>query len=236
VYCALPANQNVSVSLAAFNGLRSVSPELVYLRAASNPFGAELMLEQQKTLSIKSMGRGLIRLPETLLGNRQFRLNTDSGGRWFMNYQEQCRGERYLKRQVFVLGQNAGLDFTVPHSGIDEVLSVRWYVPLNTVERSQIQVTIEAITSTGSSPLIPTSWTNRKHVYDIRPLASKPMPILYSQGQGLTGGELFVIPLNSDLPPGEYRIHMSLAKGAAGYVTLSQMLPGIYDQRRFFSG
>jgi hypothetical protein len=60
------------------------------------------------------------------------------------------------------------------------------------------------------------------------------MPILYTQGQTLTNGERFAIPLNSDLPAGAYRIRLALAKGAEGLVTLSQIKAGNYEQRRFF--
>lgn len=234
VYCALPVNQDLSVSLAALTGLRSVSPELIYLRDDGGPFSAELWMHRHKALALNLMGRqGIIRLSETALGDRPLRLNTDSGGRWLMNYQAQCHGQRYLKRRVFALNAGAGLDFVVQHGAIDEVLSARWYSPLNTVERSQIKVDIDAMTAV-SPAVVSTTWTNRKQLYDIRPLPSKAMPVLHTQGQALSNGELFAIPLNSDLPAGEYRIHIALAKGSPGYVMLSQTLPGVHDQRRFY--
>lgn len=235
VYCALTVNQDTQVKLNAFSGLRSISPELIFLRDKLSPFTAELFLNQQKVVSMNSIGQqGIMRLPETALGNQRIRLNTNSGGRWLMNYQAQCTGEKYLKRRVFVLSAGAALDFVVQHAQEDEVLSARLYSPSNTVDRSQIKVDIEAITATAPTAAVSTTWTYKNRLYDIRPLQTEAMPVLYAQGQALSNGERFSIPLNSDLPAGAYHIRIGLAKGAAGYITLSQIKAGVHEQRRFY--
>lgn len=235
VYCALVVNRDNPIKLAASNGLRSISPELIFLRDNSRPFTAELFANQEKVLMMNTMGQqGILHLPEMAVGNQRLRLNTDSGGRWLMNYQEHCTGEQLLKRRVFALNTNAPLDFIVQHAAADETLSARWYSPINTVDRSQIKVDIEAINATSSTASIFTNWTYLNRLYDIRLLPSKAMPVLYTQGQIVTNGERFAIPLNSDLPAGAYRIRLALAKGAAGLVTLSQIKAGNYEQRRFF--
>jgi hypothetical protein len=235
VYCALTVNHDTQVKLNAFSGLRSISPELIVLREKSSPFAAELFLNQQKVFTINAIGQqGVMRLPETALGNQRLRLNTNSGGRWFMNYQAQCAGQQYLKRRVFALNADAALDFVVQHAPQDEVLSARLYSPVNTALRSQIKVDIAAITATAARTAVSTNWTDQKRLYDIRPLPTKAMPVLYAQGQALSNGERFSIPLNSDLPVGAYRIRIALAKGAAGYITLSQIKAGVHEQRRFY--
>jgi hypothetical protein len=235
VFCPLTANQDTHVKLDAFNGLRSVSPELVFLREKPGPFSAELFLNQQKVFSMDLTGQqGTMHLPEIALGNQHLRLNTDSGGRWLMNYQAQCAGEKYLKRRVFMLKAKTELDFVIQHAAADELLSARWYSPDNTTDRSQIKVDIEAVTANTLAAGVFSQWTNLKRLYDIRPLSTKAMPVLYTQGLTLMNGERFAIPLNSDLPAGPYRIRITLAKGAEGLITLSQTKVGVQEQRRFF--
>ena len=235
VYCALAVNQDTQVKLDAFAGLRRISPELIFLRNDTKPFHAELFFNQQKVAAMDAMGQqGVIHPPETNLGNQRLRLNTDSGGRWLMNYQAQCKGERYLKRRVFALNANAPQNFVVQHTREDEVFSARLYSPNNTVERSQIKVDITAIKANAPRASVATSWTYTNRLYDIRPLPTKAMPILYTQGQTLSNGERFSIPLNSDLPAGAYQIRMALANGAAGYIILSQIKAGVHEQRRFY--
>jgi len=235
LYCRVPVNRDASVTLSALDGLQSVAPELIFLRDNSAPFSAELLLNRQKTVAIHSIGRqGVMHLPGTPLGKQLLRLNTDSGGRWLMNYQAQCVAEQYLKRRVFALNAGVALDFVVDHAAEDEVFSARLYSPTDADERTQIKVDIEANTATADSSAVLTNWTYKNRLYDIRPLATKAIPVLYSQGQSLSNGERFSITLNSDLPAGAYRIRIALAKGAPGYITLSQIKPGVHQQRRFY--
>lgn len=234
VYCSLPANRDAQVKFGALAGLRSISPELIFLRNNDGPFSAELSVNQQKAASMQSIGRiGIMRLPETSIGRHNIRLNTDSGGSWLMNYQAQCSGEQYLKRRVFALNAGAALDFIVEHAPEDEVFSARLYSPNNTIDRAKIKVDIRPLTSIATPP-VSSNWTYQNRLYDIRPLSGKALPILYSQGQYLSNGERFSISLNSDLPAGRYHIRIASAKGEAGFVTLSQVKTGIHQQRRFY--
>jgi hypothetical protein len=235
IYCALPANQDTQVKLNAFSGLRSISPELIFLRDGTRPFHVELFVNQRKVTALDAMGQqGVVRPPEITTGNQSLRLNTDSGGRWFMNYQSLCKGEMYLKRRVFALKSDNTLNFTVQHAQEDEILTARLYSPINSTERSQIKVEISALTQNKARSSVTTSWTYKNRLYDIRPLPAKAMSMLYSQGRYLSNGERFIIPLNSDLPAGSYQISIALTNGTAGYIMLSQIKAGVYEQRRFY--
>ncbi len=235
VYCSLTVNRDTQVQLNAVGGLRSISPELIFLRSNASPFTAELFLNQQKVAAIDSIGlQGIMHLPETALGNQQIRLNTDSGGRWLMNYQAQCAGERYLKRRAFTLNADAALDFIVQHEAQDEILSARLYSFNDSINRSQVTVNIDAVSAAATGSAVSTNWTYKKRLYDIRPLQTKAIPVLYAQGQTVSNGERFSIPLNSDLSAGAYHIRIALAKGAAGLITLSQIKAGVHEQRRFY--
>ena len=235
IYCTLPPNQTVQIKLDAVTGLHSVAPELLYLRPTPSPFTADMFFNQQKIETIDSMGKqGFMYLPQLPLGDYELRLQTQSGGNWYMNHQTQCTGQRFLKRRVFALNPTTPLDFIVEHSAADEVFSAHVYSASNTSERSQINVDIQSLNATANKAMLASTWTYQHRAYDIRPLPNNAMPILYSQGQTMSNGERFAIPINADLPAGTYRLRLSLAKGAAGYITLSQIKAGKYDQRRFY--
>lgn len=235
IYCALPVNHDNEVQLTAVKNLRSIAPELVFLRDNASPFTAAVFFNQQEALNINSIGQqGIMHLPEIAVGTQHIRLNTNNGGRWFMNHQANCAGQRYLKRRVFALNADTPLDFIVQHAPEDEAFSARLYSPAHTVDRSQIKVNIDAITAVAPSAPVVSNWTYKNRLYDIRPLSKEAMPVLYAQGQSVTNGERFTISLNSDLPAGAYRIRLALAKGPSGYITLSQIIAGEHEQRRFY--
>lgn len=235
VYCELVTHQNVPITLVANSGLQSITPELIFLRTSNQPFKAELLVNQEKVLTVNSMGQqGVINLPDIAVGKQQLRLTTDSGGRWLMNHQQHCAGQRWLKRRAFSLTADTPLEFIVPHGALDETLTAHFYSPLNTIERSQIKVNIEAIDVAPATDFAFINWTDTNRLYDIRPLLSDPITMLYNQKQRSNNSERIAIPINSDLPAGTYRVRLSLIQGSAGLVTLSLVNAGIYDQRRFF--
>ncbi|NOT10432.1 MAG: hypothetical protein HOP23_01115 [Methylococcaceae bacterium] len=247
IYCQMPVGHEFSANIKAYGGLRSVSPEFIYLRSNKGEFDFKLFIDQQKKIAGNSIGlQGNIHAPEIPAGHHQISLNSNGGGRWFMNYNAQCSGGRYIKRRVFALpspvvsasqknANNAELIFMVNHQHLqDEILSARFYSPNNALERSQITVKIEPVTQNAAMPAVLNNWTYTNRLYDIRPMQDTPMPILYTQGQTMKTTEFFVIPFNSDLPGGDYRIHIALKNGPSGYIALSQVKAGLYEQRRFF--
>ena len=247
LYCQLPIGHNFSAHISSPGGLRSVSPELIFLRNNTAEFNFNVFTDQQKNLALNTMGRqGNIHLPEIAVGPHQFLINTNSGGRWYINYNDQCSGERFIKRRIFALpsvtastkqaaAPEAKLTFTFEHRHLqDELLSARFYSPRNTLDRSKIKVQIEQISQTAMMPPVMDNWTFINRLYDIRPMQDIAMPVLYTQGQTMNTTEFFVIPLNSDLPGGVYRIHIALKDGPSGYISLSQLKTGQYEQRRFF--
>jgi len=237
VYCQIPANRELSSQIEALPGLSGISPELLVLRDNNHPFTVKISLNGEKALAAAGIGlQSLFRLPEIQPSRYHLRLESDDrSGQWLLNYQGQCPGKRYLKRRAFALETGAGLEFVVPHAAAGEILSARWYTPPDHAGRAQLKVSIAAVQSTDTVGFAgSTVWTHNNRLFDIRPLSAPPMPVLYSQGQTLGNGERFAIPINSDLPPGDYRIRITLAKGGPGYLSLSQTRPGLHGGRRFF--
>jgi hypothetical protein len=248
IYCHLSLNHESSANIKANGSLRSVSPELIFLRNDKGQFDFKLAIDQQTKIAGNSIGQqGNIHFPEIATGHHRISLNSRGGGRWYMNYSANCSGDQYIKRRVFALPsplvsakqKNANeteLTFVINHQPLqDEIFSVRFYSPNKTLERSLIKVRIEPLTQQNTAmPTVLNNWTFTNRLYDIRPIQDTPMPILYTQGQTMNTTEFFVIPLNSDLPGGTYRIHVALQKGPSAYITLSQVKPGLFEQRRFY--
>ncbi|MBK8816247.1 MAG: hypothetical protein IPN42_12465 [Methylococcaceae bacterium] len=235
IFCDLAQNRNNTVKLSAINGLQTIAPELIYLRNDIKPFKFEFIVDSEKINTMEAMGKqGVIRTPELEVGSRTMRLNTDSGGRWLMNYRSQCQGKRYLKKRVFALNSNRPLEFIVEHGSEDEVFTARFYTVSGNAERSQIKVSITPLAEIEGRGFITESWTYTHRLYDIRPLPNSKLPVLYKQYRNMNDRELIAIPLNSDLPAGSYRIQAALVQGSPGYAILSQIKPGKHEQRRFY--
>jgi hypothetical protein len=77
-------------------------------------------------------------------------------------------------------------------------------------------------------------WTFNKRSYDIRAPEGEPSKVLDSGGQYLNSGESFFVPFNRDMPKGLYRIKIALKRGASGYLSLSHIKQGLYEQTKFY--
>lgn len=236
VYCEITPNRAVPVSISAAHRLQTVAPELVYLRDSVEPFKFDLDLDGRPALMAEAIGKqGVYRLPEIPVAKHRLRLKSSGGGQWLMNYQSVCAGKRALKKRVFKLEADTPVEFTVKHGLEDDVFTARFFTLAGNDGRSQIKIDISPETAaerTGNA--LAENWTYTRRVYDIRPPENGLTPVMYDQKQSMNAGEQFVIPVNRDLPEGNYRIRAALAGGSPGMIILSQIKPGSHEQRRFY--
>ncbi|MDD1622425.1 MAG: hypothetical protein LUQ11_13195 [Methylococcaceae bacterium] len=233
LYCRLPVGVEASLDIKGATDLQTVAPELIFLRNSAAPFAFELDIDHQKILAASSMGRqGTIRLPNLTTGRHRIRLAAPKDGEWLMNYLKGCNSLRYLNRRIFKLNRS-GLTFILEHqAGKDENFSGRFFVAAGTHERSDIEISVEGIgVNRALTPELPINWTFTRRNYSIRADNKTKQIVLYSQEQ-LTEGENFLIPLNSNLPPGNYQVKINLKNGPEGFVGLSRLDPGLHEQHK----
>lgn len=234
VYCQLQPNQLHQVKLKTYGNLPRVSPELIYIRPRKNAFDVSVYVDRKLSLDMPAIGQqGSFRLTGLMRGRHSIKLKTRGGGQWLMNYISACPTQTFLKRRVFKL-KNRQLSFIYTNKKAeDRMFSGRFYTANGNNKRSVIQVSIEPMQKRPSQK-VKKNWTFTRRRYDLRAAKGPSSIVLYKHGYYLNSGESFFIPFNSDMPKGRYRIKMTLKGGASGYVALSQVDPGLHEQRRFY--
>ncbi|MEK8019083.1 MAG: hypothetical protein VSS75_019610, partial [Candidatus Parabeggiatoa sp.] len=102
-----------------------------------------------------------------------------------------------------------------------------------TQERLQVQVTLGAEAKIKATHN--TGWTFPQRQYDLRAAGEGEIVVLNTRNEFVDVGQFFVIPLQDDLPAGEYQITLKPQKSLGAYLTLSKITAGLEEQRQFFS-
>lgn len=234
VYCQLALNRNNLIDFKAYGVMSNFSPELIYDRKLNSAFDVAIYLDGKKVLQRPLIGQqGAVKLPLLKRGRHQIKISTSGGGRWMMNYVGKCPSKTYLKRRVFKFNQGR-LSFLYHNKkAIDRVFSGRFYSAAGNKQRADIQISIEALHKQVVQ-MPRKAWTFTQRRFDIRPPAGSNSIVLNSHGHYLNAGESFFIPFNSDMPKGLYRIKIRLNNRIPAYLALSQLQPGLFEQRRFY--
>ena len=234
VYCTFDANQLHQIKLKAYAKLSPLSAELMYIRPHKNAFNVSVFVDKKLILDMPAIGQqGAFKLPKLAQGIHQIKVLTKDSGQWFLNHVSACSSPAYLKRRVFKL-KNRQLTFLFKNDQSKErVFSGRYYTAPGISTRSVFDVDIEPLHK-HPTKLLQEKWTYLRRRYDIRPPQGENTIVLQSHGHFLNPGESFFIPFNSDMPLGQYRIKMTLRQGTPGYLSLTQVQPGAYEQRRFY--
>lgn len=234
VYCQIQPNQRNHLTFKAFGNLPQISPELIYIRPHKSAFNVAVSIDREQVLAMPAIGQqGIFKLPTLGNGNHTVKVTTQGGGGWYMNYVSGCKSSVFLKRRVYKL-TNQQLTFSYSNLQLeDKVFSGRFYTQANSTQRSVIEVSIEPL-----QKQLPhkrqEDWTFTRRSYDIRPAQQQPSVVLHSHGHFLNSGESFFIAFNRDMPKGRYQIKIKLKQGTSGYMGLSLIKPGVYEQLRFY--
>jgi hypothetical protein len=231
-FCEVPAGQEVPVRIGAEDGRREASPTLLYLSPSAGPLALQSfvdgVLRHQATVHA---GRGLVGLPRLALGPHRFRATASRAARLWLSHVEPCHRPRLLKRLAYPLPA-AGLSFLVDkRSAGDETLSARFYTARGVSTRLQVRVELRPDRALRVGPQA--SWTFVDRVYSVRPAGGAPVPLLEASLQDVDSGQLFSIPLGSDLPPGRYQVRVVPKSAARAWLSLSRTT-GLAEERELF--
>ncbi len=234
VYCQLQPNSQNQVDLKSYGNLSQISPQLIYIRNKTTDFHVEVTIDDKLTLDRPAIGQqGVFRLANIRSGRHRILITTAGGGKWYLNHVSHCNTQTLLKKRVYKLA-NRQLTFMYNNEELeDKVFSGRFYTTQNNLERSVIKVSLVPLQEHPIQEL-QENWTFTQRQYDIRPAQDQPSIVLYRHGYYLNSGEMFFIPFHGDMPVGSYQIKLQLLQGASGYVSLSLVKPGDYEQIRFY--
>lgn len=229
IYRELDTDRPIRVRLRRMPGHQDVNPNLLYLRERKTPLDVRVLLGDRLYASTQIAGqRGLVKLPPAEPGSKQLTVVANEAVRWFVN-QADSQGAAHLRRLTMQLSSK-GLTYEYQKESTEaEVLSAELYTL--SPARTTVRITISGPANKNPGPW--QEWTFRNRLFDLRPDTDNPVPILDTNRPFVFGGQRFVLPLGSDLPPGAYRLRFAVEDGTESYLTLYRLVPGRKEQRIF---
>ncbi len=236
VFNAVPVGVPVPVHVIAETHREFVAPTLIFLRdtTVTAPFILKADLDGRPILNVPLSGmRGELRLPAISTGRHTLKLASTAEARWFINHTTLNR-DPVTRRLVYRLDRN-GLQFDFHKETVgEETLSARVQMPRDAVYPARIRLRVDDALAqgAGSQPLPNLTLTDR--VFEITaPAGPESVPILGSTGFADLGHTLFV-PFGAELPPGRYRVSVSLSSPGEGYLSVYRLRAGRRPEHRVF--
>lgn len=231
-YSLLSLNNNMSVDFVHVAGLAKISPTLIYIRKSSEPVSVKFFLDNKLHYETRIAGlRGEIQLPPVKFGRHNIRVESPGKAEFYLNNIE--GGERVFLKRFVNRFDKKGLDFIYKkQTSSDELLSVRFYSPSKNMERNTILTSVDTAGAVLLEPF--ESWTFSRQRFSIKPDNREQAAVLNTYNDYLESGQLFFVRLGSDLSPGDYHVRFDLESGAGGYLSMSRVLPGLFEERKFY--
>ncbi len=235
IYQEIPNGREVTWTFISPIKERQITPTLMIFSQESKSIPYILEIDgaviHQSVLTSKRMQ---VILPPITVGKHKIRINSDGAALFLINHSRPASGKLFEKRLAARL-EAQPLEYIFPKIIPDEeTLSIRYFSEYGTTKRNLIKITIEG----GFRRLNPgpfPSWTMTHRLYDLASTEDSQTYVLNTKDQVVDQGQLFFLPFRADMPPGEYRIRLELLSSNPGYVILSRILPGLEEQRNFFT-
>ncbi len=229
-YLHLPRDREIQVRMEAEREV--LRPNLIFTRTTARPGKLTLWLDGQRYASMEVAGRiGELPLPPLRRGVHQLRLESDAQTSCFINHVN-AMDDVYVKRLVYPL-RRAPVDFVVDKQPWErnKVISARLFMPAGRMREVRVHVRVRGVQRPYLRDL--RGWTFSDRLFVVAPPKSMAKaPVLGKAGMFMDVGQSFFIPLRADLPAGRYRIEMWIEGRDEGYVALTNVLPGRYEERR----
>lgn len=227
-FVPMPRNATTRVNLANRRGAGQVRADLAYQKFDAGPAQISVLVDGTPVLTALVDGNsGVIALPELPAGSRAIRIETESDATFYISNVSDLPAT-YLRRRAIWLGPGA-TSFTIEKLEQEqETVSVEVFPVPQAGERQTVTVKVEDA-GREFGPLDGWTLTDREYSIRIGPEA----PNAHVLGTALTVGPArnFFVPLDADLPPGPYKITLTLDGADGLYAVLSRTRPGLLAKR-----
>jgi hypothetical protein len=229
-YQEIPKNHPVTLQFVSPR--KKIRPKLIY--QISRPTQIRIIRDNRLHYKGYLTGkRGELKLPKLTTGTHRLTLKVKGNGQFFINYAKPVSKKSvYIKRLAHQFHSKFLRLNYEKMSKNNELLSVRLYMPQGTKERFQVQVKLTKLPQTSYNYY--TSWTFPKRHYDLQPAGEGQAIVLNTRDDFVDKGRFFIIPLQSDLPPGQYQIELTSEKSLEALVTFGKITAGLEEMREIF--
>lgn len=228
-YQDIVPNRDITVMVPAYEGLRTITPRLMWVRPRETPASFSLYVDGRLHQQGRLAGRhGEIELAPLGVGRHRLRLVSEAGGKLFLNHLEPS-SPVYLKRLANQLEDT--LVFVVARTTYcEETLSVSLFQPSDRRVRSRLRVEVRGPAPGRLTPL--SAWLFTLREFDVRPERRDAVAVFSTQDALTDAGQSFYLPFPAGAPKGLYRITIRLHSGPGGHILLSRLTPGVKPTQR----
>ncbi|NOZ54756.1 MAG: hypothetical protein GXP08_16735 [Gammaproteobacteria bacterium] len=244
----LPAQTVVPIEFQALPNREQVTPSLVYLqervindapqnhpsfmRNNSPPNAIDIILNG-KHIYHRNMtnSRGIIKLPRLPAGKHNIEIKSPQSTQWFINYAT-TSDTLFMKRLAYRLSAK-GLHFIYNKTSPEDALSAQLFLPYGTQHHVNVNVNIDLVRKRGIGPF--RNWSFLQRTYKVVPDNEQRIVVLNTHNEFVGNSQRLFITLGSDLPIGQYRIHVTPEQNINAYLLLYRLTPGQFERRVFFS-
>ena len=237
-YVAVPQDETAQFEFVTVDFGPVVTPEFLCLSPSEEPFGLSVWIDE-RLVSHSLLASPTTRLPLEALepGPHAIRVDRPAGVDVYVNAvvagEDVTAGDSawVIRRTVYQLGAR-GLNFRFIKSTSErETLSVRLFSSMGESRDRRLRANIK---DPRRNRRASSSWTYPVSVIHFPSNQTGRYPVLWRQGDALTGGSPATIVLGADLSAGEYSFELALEEGGPCYVQVNHGAPGDADRRRIF--
>ncbi len=232
IYREVPSDRTVTLDFAASDGLQMTHPSLIFTRQQASPEQIEIRVDGKLVMNPRIRGlRGEIPLPPMRSGTHKISIQAGQQSHWFIS-STRGEGATYIKRLANRIGQQK-LHFVYTKALVNEVLTGHFQVPAGSTQTRSLRLSLRARQrQLGNSS---GEWTLTERRFLIAPDNSHSAIVLNSRRDRVDIGRRFFVPLQSDLPAGEYDVTIWLEDdGPEAYLSLYRLIPGLHQRQQLY--
>ncbi|OVE77637.1 hypothetical protein BVX99_02150 [bacterium F16] len=231
-------NGRQTVEFVAPGTRNNLSPTLIFLSKTSEPRHISVSLDERPLASIERYSsRGELPLPLISAGRHTLTVKTTPPAICYINHINKPDTLPFLRRFAFTFNQGTTSFSYEKKKRERELVMLRIYSTDENPTPGRVRVRLQ-IDGTGihdRSMAIGDfpAWTFIIRTFDIRIRGGERFPVLGTQSETVDMGQPVFVPLNEDLPPGRYTVHISIDESPGNaYIVLSHTRPGTAEKRK----
>ena len=229
-FCELADGQGDRIQFVCPPGNTYCTPRIIYLTSEVPATFKVYLNERLKMVSRITASTGQLELPAiTDLQNRySIRIETQSQCRLFLNC-IQPDGRPAFYRRLLSRIENEPQSYEYVKESDDETLMIRFFGTGKNDQRLRMKLTV-------NGPSLPQPrpherFTMMERIFDLRMDNAESALILGNRNERIGRGQIFFLPLGSDLPRGKYCIQLKALDECSGYVMVSKTTAGVFEER-----
>jgi len=229
----IPENRDVKLDILKFRAETYLTPTLVWIKDKSTPLNIKGTLDGNPYFNETLNGNnGAIRLGPLQPGKHIFNVESSEKVDFYINYTGYEPGGLQLRTAHKI--DHSSLTFAYQRTTQDkETLIIYFFPPYGTLERATFKVTI-------IPPLprvlgITNDWSPTSYQFDVNNADEEKGRVANVSNLFVGNGQPMFMPLSTDMPMGDYKVIVEQKSGPAGFVSLTRVIPGHSDVRKFYS-